>query len=442
MLHAICAGQPRKRFETVAEPGGKTRIMSCLSTDATAVTTTTSGEKLLGWESFCHFQPICSVKTRTVVGVEALARGRDACGALIPPDRLFAEAAARGVAGPWEMHCREQALASFSQSLADSETRLLFMNLNLASSEGQDDVAHLWELAQRWSIPPSRVVVEVLESRFDDTRRLAAMLNRFREHGFLLALDDLGAGHSNLDRVSLIQPDVLKVDRDLVRHLDSDCYKQGVFTAMVFLGRRIGALIVAEGVETEPEAITALELGADLLQGYSLCRPQPPEHLPCSRVEASVQVLAEQFKRHMVKKMSQRRLQYRQYNVLIDTLLCDLSRSPSADFDVVLEQAVRKFPAIECLYVLDESGLQVSETVCRPSEPAERSRVMFRPAPRGADHSLKEYYYMLLDAEWQKYTTEPYVSLATGRVCQTISTCFRDGFNNRLYVLCVDVKVG
>jgi hypothetical protein len=138
---------------------------------------------------------------------------------------------------------------------------------------------------------------------------------------------------------------------------------------------------------------------------------------------------------------SRRRHKHRQYNVLIETLLCDLTCSPSVDFNLVLQQALRKMGAIECLHILDEAGMQVTETACRPTQVFARNRSMFRPAAVGTDHSLKEYYYMLLDAELPKYTTDPYVSLATGNLCQTISTCFRDGFNNRLYVLCVDVKV-
>jgi EAL domain-containing protein (putative c-di-GMP-specific phosphodiesterase class I) len=380
------------------------------------------------------------VKTRTVAGVEALARGVDADGALVLPDRLFPAVAELGMAEPWEMACRERALATFSSVAEQSDALLLFVNLDLAVSDGRDDMHHLREAARRWSVSPSRVVVEVLESRFDDTQQLAAILSCFRAQGFLLALDDVGAGHSNLDRIPLIRPDVLKVDRDLVKKLDADLYKQDVFQALVDVGRRIGALIVAEGVETEPEALMALELGADFLQGYLISRPQPAESLFFSHAKTAVESLAGQFKRHMVHKTSQRRLQHRQYNVLLNTLLCDLTCSPSADFGAVLEQAVQRFPAIECVYVLDETGFQVSDTVCRRDSRDGRNRNMFRPAPRGADHSLKEYYYMLLDAELQKYTTDPYVSLATGNLCQTISTCFRDSFKNRLYVLCVDVK--
>jgi hypothetical protein len=256
----------------------------------------------------------------------------------------------------------------------------------------------------------------------------------------LLALDDVGAGHSNLDRVPLIGPDIIKVDRELVRNLHSDCQKQGVFKSLIYLGRCVGALVVAEGVETEPEAITALELGADYLQGFGITKPASPERLNLRQTETTLRALADQFKRYMVRKTSKRRLQHRQYNVLVNSLLCNLTCSPSADFTAVLDQTVRNFPVIECAYILDETGIQVTDTVCRPSLELDRNRAMFRPAPRGTDHSLKEYYYMLLDSELQKYTTEPYVSLATGRLCQTVSTCYRDDFANRLYVLCVDVK--
>jgi EAL domain-containing protein (putative c-di-GMP-specific phosphodiesterase class I) len=398
-------------------------------------------EVLPGCALRTYFQPICSVKAQSVLGVEALARGLDDAGELIAPAHLFALAAERCAARQCEMACRHGAIATFAATFAGASPLLLFMNLNLLASSGADDVEQLLAEASRWSVPPQSIVVEVLESRFDDSRRLADTLCRFRERGFLVALDDVGAGHSNLDRIPLIRPDILKVDRDLVRHLDWDYYKQGVFRSLAYLARRIGALVVAEGVETEAEAITALELGADLLQGYYLSRPAPPESSLLHRAEYALQALARRFKRHMVEKTSRRRHAHRQYNVLVETVLCNLTCSPSADFGAVLRHAARKFGAIECAYVLDETGIQVTETACRSGGAAERNSGMFQPAPAGADHSLKEYYYMLLDAELPRYTTDPYVSLATGNLCQTISTCFRDGFTNRLYVLCIDIKV-
>ena len=71
-----------------------------------------------------------------------------------------------------------------------------------------------------------------------------------------------------------MRPDVIKIDRSLITGVDGDFYKQETFKSLVSLRRRIGALVVAEGIETEAEAVTALELGADLLQGFFLGRPQ------------------------------------------------------------------------------------------------------------------------------------------------------------------------
>ena len=86
-----------------------------------------------------------------------------------------------------------------------------------------------------------------------------------------------------------------------------------------------------------------------------------------------------------------------------------------------------------------ESGQQITGTICNPMLPVSNKGAMFRPAPRGADHSLKEYYYVLLDVELHKYTTDPYISLATGNLCRTISTCFRESHQNKMYILCIDV---
>jgi hypothetical protein len=88
--------------------------------------------------------------------------------------------------------------------------------------------------------------------------------------------------------------------------------------------------------------------------------------------------------------------------------------------------------------VLNEDGIQATETIRNPRPPRREPGIMFHPARRGADHSLKEYYYILLGVELQQYTTEPYVSLASGSISRTISTSFRDA-RNRLFVLCIDV---
>ena len=117
--------------------------------------------------------------------------------------------------------------------------------------------------------------IEVLESQAADLGALAAATARYRAAGFLVVIDDVGAGHSNLDRIAAIRPDMLKADRSLVHGCARDRVKRAVVRALVGLTEELGGWLVVEGVEDEDDALTVLNVGADLLQGYHLARPAP-----------------------------------------------------------------------------------------------------------------------------------------------------------------------
>jgi EAL domain-containing protein (putative c-di-GMP-specific phosphodiesterase class I) len=405
-----------------------------------------------------HFQPIYSAKQKSVIGVEALSRGRNpATAEIVPPAELFALARAEQLHVELEDLCRDTALRTFAalredglilflnmdakaSGIAPGRNGLLFLNFD-ASAERQIEPAAeaLMRRVRRFGIDPRGVAIEILESQFEDLDRLKWLARSLHQCGFLLVLDDVGAGHSNLDRIPIIRPDVLKIDGSLIRQIDRDYHRQETVKSLTHLARRIGAIVVAEGVETEAEALAAMELGVDMLQGFYLARPQPADAITQLLDGAAIDALAARYKQHMVAKINQRKLQHRRYAVVINTILCELGKADVAEFDAILARLITEHPMVECLYVLDESGRQMTESICSFDPAATGHRVMFQPASRGADHSLKEFYYVLLDVELQKYTTEPYVSLASGHLCQTISTCFRDSNNNKLYILCVDV---
>jgi EAL domain-containing protein (putative c-di-GMP-specific phosphodiesterase class I) len=391
-----------------------------------------------------HFQPIFSARQKAVVGVEALARGVTAGGDLIAPYDLFRMAAEERLGMAVENLCRESAVRAFTRLDARPDELLLFLNLDLVDQPNPESVpAELERLLSAAGVATSNVAVEFLEARLDDAARFAALATGLRERGFLVVLDDVGAGHSNLDRIPLLRPDVIKVDRSLITGVDADYYRQETLKSLVGLSRRIGALVVAEGIETEGEAIAALELGADLLQGYFLMRPQPVSTFDDGglvRASSEVEGLARKFKSHMVGTINGRKLQHRRFNVILNRILCDLTNTEASTFDEILGRIIPEHPTVECMYVLNDSGVQVTETIWNGAVAQLPGGALFRPAPKGTDHSLKEYYYVPLDVELQKYTTDPYVSLASGNLCRTISTCFRDAGNNRLYVLCVDVR--
>jgi EAL domain-containing protein (putative c-di-GMP-specific phosphodiesterase class I) len=391
-----------------------------------------------------HFQPIFSVRQKSVVGMEALSRGLGRGGDLIAPYALFKMAAAEGIAGQVEDLCRESAIRNFTRLRARPEELLLFLNLDLAWTTRPHELSDQLDLLIAGTgLSPYNVAVEFLEARFDDVGRFGTLAAALRKRGFLVVLDDVGAGHSNLDRIPLFRPDIIKIDRSLITGVDQDFYKQETMKSLVSLSRRIGALVVAEGIETEGEAVMALELGADLLQGFFLGRPQAAASFDDGgivRAAECVEVLARTFKSHMVGQINERKLEYRRFNMILNRILFELTNAEAREFDQILARIIAEYAGVECFYVLDDAGVQVTDTICSGAVVERPGRAMFRPAPRGTDHSLKEYYYVLVDVELQKYTTDPYVSLASGRLCRTISTCFRDTVKSRMYVLCVDVR--
>lgn len=389
-----------------------------------------------------EFQPIFSVRQKCVVGMEALARGISPDGRMIQPEALFKMALAENLGAELEGVCRRTAIHGFAGLHARPDELLLFLNLDLATTTRHETLpAELGALVRGANLLPRNIAVEFLEARLEDVGRFGALAQELRRQGFLVVLDDVGAGHSNLNRIPLFRPHIIKVDRSLISGVRDDFYKQETLKSLVSLSRRIGALVVAEGIETEDEAISALELGADLLQGFFLSRPQPATAFDDGvRAAFGIEKLARNFKGHMVGEINERKRQHRRFNVIQNRLLCDLTNAQAAEFDAILTQLLGDLPKVECVYVLDEDGVQVTETICSPAVTQRPGAALFRPARKGTDHSLKEYYYVLMDVELQKYTTDPYVSLASGNLCRTISTSFRDAATNRLYVLCVDVN--
>ena len=113
-------------------------------------------------------------------------------------------------------------------------------------------------------------MIEINETKVQDNAVLKRFTDTYRKYGFMVALDDVGTGSSNMDRILLVKPNIIKVDISLVRNIHNDYFKQGIFKSLVNLCNRIGALVVAEGVESEEEAIQVLRLGGQMIQDIIL----------------------------------------------------------------------------------------------------------------------------------------------------------------------------
>ena len=228
------------------------------------------------------FQPIVELDGGRVVGFEALARF--AGPPQRSPDQWFAEAAAIGRGTELELLAVERALTQFDQLPEDA---LLSVNVSPTAAR----TAALDALLTR--VPGARIVLELTEhSRIRDYRILRLCLDRFRERGVRIAVDDAGAGYAGLQHILSLQPDVIKLDLALVRNVDRDPARRALSTCLMRFGEEIGAVVVAEGIETPAELDTLRTLGIRWGQGFHLGRPAPLTAMEATGTKATAEVIA------------------------------------------------------------------------------------------------------------------------------------------------------
>lgn len=230
-----------------------------------------------------HFQPIVQVSdTSSVFGHEALLRGVEG-ESLIPPGRIFAAARESDLLFQVDLAARQSAIREAIRH--NLRTRIF---INFTPSSIYDPAYCLRSTVSAVTdsgLPPYLIVFEVMESeRVDDVSHLESILAVYRQAGFRVALDDLGAGYSSLTLMSRIRPDFIKLDRELIRDVDRDRYKAVIAEKLFELARQLKIRTIAEGVETPGELAWLRQRGADFVQGFLISRPTPAPALDLPRI--------------------------------------------------------------------------------------------------------------------------------------------------------------
>jgi EAL domain-containing protein (putative c-di-GMP-specific phosphodiesterase class I) len=191
---------------------------------------------------------------------------------------LFERVRRGGVEVEVDRLCTGAALAA-----AQGLPKWLFISVNVHASTLSRDGGFARGLALQAAaagISPSRVTVEIVEtSAPEDERRFMRALADLRNIGFRLAIDDIGLGHSNLKMFVDVRPDYFKIDRYFVAGVERDSYRHAVLTSVGELGRRVGALVVAEGVEANSTLSAVVDARICLVQGHLLAKPLSREDL-------------------------------------------------------------------------------------------------------------------------------------------------------------------
>jgi EAL domain-containing protein (putative c-di-GMP-specific phosphodiesterase class I) len=228
-------------------------------------------------ELWSAYQPVVDLADRSVVAHEALLRA-DSDGRPVDGGDLFFVADSAGWLPRLDRIGRECAIAGAAGWLGEAD---LFVNTHPTSVLRPDeDLASTAEAVERAGLRPAQLVLEVGErAAVTDRGHLLAVLESYRAHGWRVALDEVAAGWSSASLLDVVRPDVVKLGRALVAALPDDGARAVVRTVAAH-AHRLGAVVVAEGVEDERAAEEVTALGADLGQGWLFGRPVAPAGVP------------------------------------------------------------------------------------------------------------------------------------------------------------------
>lgn len=215
------------------------------------------------------FQPIVDMRTQKTFGHEALVRGPQGEGAWSVLSKVTDENRYY-----FDQQCRVKAI-SLAASLypADENLKLSINFMPNAVYEPRACIRQTLATAERVNFPLKNIIFEFTENEKMDTDHILRVLETYREIGFGTAIDDFGAGHSGLGLLAKFQPDIVKLDMDLIRNIDTDIPKRVIVRHTLRMLEELGVTPLCEGVETAAELAVLQELGVGLMQGYLLARP-------------------------------------------------------------------------------------------------------------------------------------------------------------------------
>jgi EAL domain-containing protein (putative c-di-GMP-specific phosphodiesterase class I) len=380
------------------------------------------------------FQPVLSIAHKRIVGYEALLRATDADGRAITPDEMFGDARSHDVALTLERLTRCVHFANFAEQ--NIKTDWLFVNaVPRLFQTGWPHRTFVEELCAHFGLPHSRIVIEVLEQPTNDESLLAHAIEALRERDFLIAVDDFGTGFSNFDRVWQFRPDIVKLDRSLVARIAEAGADPQFVTHLVTMLHRAGALVLAEGVETESELMTLMSADIDFVQGFWLGHPQASIGDASAAVPALIEAMWQRFNARGKHHPAGRPLAHTGFE---DAVLAG-ARAYEATGD--LEEAAQHVfhvPEARRVFVIDAHGEQL-----QPSIAAAGASRPERLAPLYPDlhsnWSRRSYFKRALASPGRVAVMGPHFSPADGKDCYTAAVAVT--FNGARDVFCVDFLI-
>jgi EAL domain-containing protein (putative c-di-GMP-specific phosphodiesterase class I) len=362
------------------------------------------------------FQPVVSVAHMRCVGGEFLLRATNSSNVDVPPLSLFATAASRFDSVVLD----ELALQTHLECFTDlpGTDAWLFLNCQPETLEARADGRSVLEVAvEKFGYSPNQIVIEVLEQAAFSNVSITEAMRLHQQRGFSVAIDDFGVGSSNFDRVWGVRPDFVKLDRTLVHRASLSRSDRRVAKMLISMLHQMGAMVVAEGVETFDEALAMMDADADFLQGFYFARPARDRQPGSQNAEAMVGDLWPKLA-EMVRDVGAQELAQM---TLVRNMLFTAARvfQSTQSLEAAAQQLFRA-PSAITFALLNSDGIQVGEAIQRDSsQPSLKLRPMGTSS--GANWSRRLYFKDAIRRPGHPAVQGPRFSLLDGAFIYTMA---------------------
>ena len=228
------------------------------------------------------YQPTWHAGEKTIHGFEALLRWRHPEQGVVLPNLFIPSLEQTGLiipVGNWAIEAACRQLHFWTEQGFSQWT--LSLNLSPIQFEQPDIFQIISSMLEKYSLSPSRLILEVTESTaLKNLDRSIELLNAFNHAGIVVSIDDFGTGYSNLLMLSVLPAKELKIDRSFVTSMLENEKSYKLVETIISIARTMEMNVVAEGIETEEQQAVLTRLGCDYLQGYLFSRPLPAEQVP------------------------------------------------------------------------------------------------------------------------------------------------------------------
>jgi diguanylate cyclase (GGDEF)-like protein len=231
-------------------------------------------------ELVLHYQPKVDLKSRRVIGAEALVRWRHPEFGLVPPGQFIPPAEKSGLIRPLTFWVLTHALSQGEAFRRAGVSPGIAMNLSQRSLHDPELPGRVAEALSLAQLPPDRLILEITESAImADPARAAEILARLHGMGIHLSIDDFGTGYSSLASLKRLPVDEIKIDRAFIKEMATNEDDEIIVRSTIDLAHNMGLTVVAEGVEDQAVLDRLTALGCDAAQGYLISRPVPADEL-------------------------------------------------------------------------------------------------------------------------------------------------------------------